>query len=121
VTKSFFSPSLYFSVRPMPLAGAAHRLGKDVHFYGAETAVGAGHRGRADIGTGLEVSERRRNDRREDRLVGQRNLEIGAVTRLHVESGTVDALDGAAHAHGLLRQRRRRKRCSNREDDKRAS
>ena len=60
VTKSFFSPSLYFSVsiwpstpatavstlalvmvacaapshRPMPFAGAAHRLGEDVHFHG---------------------------------------------------------------------------------------
>ena len=75
----------------MSVAGAAHRLGEDVHLERLLAAIGLRHAGDADVGALLDVGERGLDQRDHHRVVRQLDLQLArrcAVLTTYVSPST---------------------------------
>ena len=96
----------------MPVTGATHRLGEDVHLERLLAAVGLRHAGDADVGPGLDIRQRRLDQRHHQRLLRQRHLQLGAAARLDDVGVAFDTFDCASDPDRRLLCRHRRSRNS---------
>jgi hypothetical protein len=76
--------------------------GEDVHFDRLLAAVGLGHRAAADVGARLDIGDRRLQHGGDRRVIGELERDRAAVAPFRVNSITVDPLDRAVQALGLL-------------------
>src|SRR5215468_3722462 len=101
--------------RPVPFAGAAHRLGKDDHTDRLLAAIGLRRRADADERAFGDVRHRRLGKAPHDHVVGQRHLLLASL-RLDDEKIAINTLDLPDHGHDLRLLRRSRRNRERRND-----